>query len=90
MIFAHTVKHIVTKSEATVQMFSILAFFFFGLSKKLKQNILFKIGRILENMCTESNSKFAAMQPASLIETSPFQGAPFVEVEGTNQWKVTL
>ena len=28
------------------------------------------------------------MQPASLQKKGPFQGALFLEVEGTNQWKV--
>ena len=40
--------------------------------------------------CEVNNSKFAAMQPASLPETSPFQGVLFLEVERTNQWKVIL
>ena len=30
------------------------------------------------------------MQSASLLETSPFESALFLEVEGTNQWKVIL
>ena len=30
------------------------------------------------------------MQSSSLLETSPFQGVLFLEVIGTNQWKVIL